>query len=525
MVAIETLDALTKEPVPCRIHIKLADGSCWRPERHETSAYTESAAPDLLLPGHFERYLNICQGADIRSIHLNHGKAELDVPPGLVTLYIARGHEYVPIVDGFEIGPHPVVKTYHLHTLIDMPAMGWYGGDPHVHLSRFEPSDDFVWLRMMEAEDLHVLNSLVYKHNGGVIQAPQYAVGKDAERYRGNRVLASGEEFRDGDLYGHMIFAGIDEVIQPISVGPLLASQENYPLFATACDEAHRQGGIVGWAHGGGVFNRLYESLPIEAALGKVDFVEVLQFNMFYGYHFWRQLLGCGVKLACTAGSDFPFGADLLAPWYLNLGLDRTYVQIEGDFSYRKWLEGLRAGRSFATNGPMIFLAVNGYPSGSEIHLETSRREVEVEARAICNYGLNHLDVLCNGGTVRRVEGKGGQREIAFSGRIQLGQSSWIAACARGEVAPQTFGGVYPWRLYAHTSPVYALLEGKPIKVASDLTSMADYVRVCRVRYSPGGWFGGGRFSDEDQLRELMANCQKAIEFYESEIPRETGRP
>jgi len=72
--------------------------------------------------------------------------------------------------------------------------------------------------------------------------------------------------------------------------------------------------------------------------------------------------------------------------------------------------------------------------------------------------------------------------------------------------------------LYAHTSPVYVLLDGKPIKVKCDMTSMADYVRICMERYLPGGYYGGGQFSNDAQIRELMANCQKAIEFFERGI-------
>lgn len=518
MLGIRITDASKNELVPCRLHIKLHNGDCWLPRDVDTSPCTETTAPDLLLASHHDRYLNVCQGADIQSVHLPHGKAELNVPPGEITVHVARGHEYVPITDRFEIGPEPVVKEYRLQRLIDMPARGWYGGDLHTHVSRFEPSDDYVWLRLMEAEDLHVLNTLIYKHDGAVVQAPQYAMGSQAERYAGDRVFVSGEEFRDGDLFGHMIFAGIERVIEPISVGPRLASQDNYPLFPTACDEAHGAGGIVGWAHGGGVFNRLYESLAVEAALGKVDFVEVIQFNMFFGYHFWRQLLNCGIKLACTGGSDFPFGFDILAPWYPNLGLDRTYAQVEGDFTHRKWVESIRAGNCFATNGPMISLTVNGRPLGSEIRLHPSDREVSVEARAVCNYPLDHLDILCNGGAVRRVEGKGGQREIAFDGRVKLDGSSWIAACARGEVAPDAYGGTHLWKLFAHTSPVYVLMDGKPIRVPTDMASMADYVRLCMEKYLPGGHYAGGQFSNDAQIQELTANCRKAIEFYESEI-------
>ena len=35
-------------------------------------------------------------------------------------------------------------------------------------------------------------------------------------------------------------------------------------------------------------------------------------------------------------------------------GSDRAYVKIEGDFSYDGWVKGLKAGRSFVTNGPIL---------------------------------------------------------------------------------------------------------------------------------------------------------------------------
>ena len=517
MLRIRVRDAAMNQRVPCRLHIKLADGSCWMPEEPREARYSETDAPDLLLPSHLDRYLNICQGADIRSVHLNHGEADLDVPPGNATIHIARGHEYVPIIEHCEIGPKPLQRDYRLERLANLPAQGWYGGDLHVHVSRFEPEDDWVWLRLMAAEDLHAADSLVYKHNGGVIQAPQYAMGEPSERCLDGRVLAGGEEFRDGNLFGHMIMAGIQEVIEPISVGQMLAGTDNYPLFATACDRAHEAGGIVGWAHGGGVFNRLNESLVVEAALGKVDFVEVIQFNSFFGYRFWRQLLNCGIRLSGTGGSDFPFGADMLAPWYPNFGLDRTVVHVNGDFSHSKWLDGIRRGKCFATNGPLLSLTVNGQPIGSEIPISTSESRVTVEARAVCNYPLEHLDILCNGAVAHRVEGQAGQHELAFEGQIVLDGSTWIAACARGEVAPETYGGVRSWNLWAHTSPVYCLTDGRPVRIASDRACMADCVRVCMVKYLGQGFCKGGRFSSDAQVQELIRNCRKAIEFYERE--------
>ena len=447
MLRIQVTDAGTGKLTPCRLHIRLADGSCWVPAQAGEPVYTETVAPDLLLPSHFDHGLHICEGADIQSVHLNHGRATLSAPPGPVEIRIAKGHEYVPVTERFRMTEQALDRSYQLERLIDMPAQGWYGGDPHVHLSRADPSDDYMWLRWMAAEDLYAVNSMVFKHHGAVEQAPQYAMGTASHCQWQGRVLASGEEFRDGDLYGHMILAGIREVVEPISVGLTLTGEDNYPVFATACDEAHRQGGVVGWAHGGGVFNRLHESLPIEAALGKVDFVEVIQFNMFFGHEIWRVLVNCGIPLACAAGSDFPFCHDLLAPWIPNFGLDRTYAHVEGEFTYDKWLQGIRTGKCFATNGPMVSLTVNGQPLGSQLRLPSSEREVDVVARAVCNYPLDHLDILVNGGTVRRVDAGGGQRDLSFHDRIRLPESAWLAACARGTVAPDAYGGVHPWQL------------------------------------------------------------------------------
>ena len=314
-----------------------------------------------------------------------------------------------------------------------------------------------------------------------------------------------------------MIAAGISEIIEPVSVGHKLGRRENYPLFASVCDWAHEQGGIAGWAHGGTVI-KLFESLPIEAALGKLDFVENIQFNMFYGCVFWYRLLNCGIKLACTGGSDFPFSAGLLAPWYPNLGLDRTYAMLDGEFTYKGWIEGIRRGRTFATNGPLLSLTVQGEPPGAELRVEGSVDEVLVEGRAVCNFGLDCVEIIRNGAVVRRVEGKGGQTEIECTERVRLGGSAWFALRARGTVSPERYGGVAPWNLYAHTSPVYVYRGNRPIRVASDLTGMADYIRMVMEIYRRRGVF-----ANDSQRQELLTNARNALAFYEDALRASAG--
>ncbi len=499
--------------IPCRLHIKQTNGDCWMPPDVLDPRYTDTDAPALLLPGHYNRYLHLCHGVDLQSMHLNTGSAVIPVPAGVLQVFLARGHEFVPVTDQFQIKANETLhRDYVLRRTFDLPSQGWYGGDMHTHFSRWQPSDDHVWARLLQAEDLHAVNNMVYKH-AGIVEAPQYAYGDAGEHHthhhEGHYVVASGEEFRDDDLYGHMIAAGIQDIIEPISVGHKLGRRENYPLFSSVCDWTHEQGGIAGWAHGGTII-KLFESLPVEAALGKLDFVENIQFNMFYGCMFWYRLLNCGIRLTCTGGSDFPFAANLLAPWYPNLGLDRTYVYLEDTFSYTHWIEGIRRGQTFATNGPLLFLTVGGKLPGSECHIAASQDRVAVEGRVVCNYGLDALEIVQNGAVVKRIEGTGGQTEIAWADTLRLDGSAWVAARARGRVESERYGGLAPWNLHAHTSPVYVLRDNAPIRVVSDLTGMADYVRMVMEVYRRQG-----QFTSDSQQHELMANCKQALAFYE----------
>jgi hypothetical protein len=124
---------------------------------------------------------------------------------------------------------------------------------------------------------------------------------------------------------------------------------------------------------------------------------------------------------------------------------------------------------------------------------------------------LDSLEIVQNGAVVKRVEGTGGQTEIACAERVTLNQSAWFAARTRGTVPPDRYGGIAPWNLHAHTSPIYVLKNNRPICVASDVTGMADYVRMIMEVYRRRG-----NFKTDAQQNELMTNFQNALAFYEN---------
>jgi len=509
---LKVQDASTGNLLPARFHIKDKAGSPYVPPSASVAA--GRAMPQVITRDVFRKNLHICQDTDIRSSHLASGEAVFPVPAGQLTIYIARGFEYVPVTRTFVAKPGE--ETYvdcKLSNTWDMASSGWYGGDMHVHFTRRGKTDDSVLAHLMAAEGLSAVNNMVYKHYGE-IQAHQRQMGHRDTHYRlshHHQVISGGEEFRDNDLYGHMIAAGIEKRIEPVSVGKEFGRRENYPLFAQVCDWTHEQGGIAGWAHGAAVV-KLHESLPVEAALHKLDFVEGIQFNSFMGFYFWYRLLNCGLTLSLTGGSDFPFGTTILAPWYINLGSDRTYVQtgVAGEFSYDAYTEGIRRGRSFATNGPLLLFEVNGRGPGEHIRVQSNTDKVRVRAHAMCPYPLDRVEIIVNGAVQHTVHGKGGPREIACETELSIPESAWMAARVRGSVEPKAYGGNAPWHLHAHTSPVYVRKGNRPIVQKADATWMADYVRFIAEVYRRFGVF-----KNEHQREALVRNMNQALAFYE----------
>jgi hypothetical protein len=64
-------------------------------------------------------------------------------------------------------------------------------------------------------------------------------------------------------------------------------------------------------------------------------------------------------------------------------GGDRVYVHVDGPLSYGGWIDGLKAGKSFVTSGPMLTFTANGEEPGTVLKLgEKPRISVKATARS-----------------------------------------------------------------------------------------------------------------------------------------------
>ena len=83
----------------------------------------------------------------------------MTLPAGRWRLAVAKGIEYVPVFEEFEIRPGETqVRKIAIERWEDMRRQGWYSGDDHVHHPRMKPEHDEFLMTWAQAEDIHVAN-------------------------------------------------------------------------------------------------------------------------------------------------------------------------------------------------------------------------------------------------------------------------------------------------------------------------------------------------------------------------------
>jgi hypothetical protein len=145
--------------------------------------------------------------------------------------------------------------------------------------------------------------------------------------------------------------------------------------------------------------------------------------------------------------------------------MNRVYVRSGAPLEHRRWLSALKAGRSFATNGPLLGLTVEGTGIGGEVQLPPGGREVAVSVRLRSNVPVDHLEVVRNGRVVVEVPLARDRHSATAVVLVPVDRSGWLLVRARADQAAYPTLDVYP---YATTSPIYLTVGGEPARSPED---------------------------------------------------------
>jgi hypothetical protein len=499
-IQLTVLDGISGAPVPARVSVAAPTGQSFAPD--DVWRYADDA---------FDRRV---RGFEYGYFH-TAGSSTLTVPPGRYSVEVSRGPEYRVSRSSVtvRVSSRSSVRLA-LERLADMPRAGWYSGDLHVHMNyggayRNSP---LRLRRQAEAEDLHVVENLIVNKEGRIPDV-DYFSGKPDRVSSPSTLIAHGQEYHTS-YWGHAGLLGLQRnLILPGYAGYVNTGAASlHPTNAAVMDVAHEQGALTGYVHPfdaypapGDSTKPLTHELPVDVALGKVDYYEALGFVDDYEAtaRVWYQLLNCGFRLPAGAGTDAMANfASLRGP----VGMNRVFVKSGGPLDHRRWLTALKQGRSFATNGPLLGFQLNGKDLGEELNLPAGGGTLTARISLRSLVPLERLEIIGNGNVVSEIPLTGDRTTISTTVALPVGKSGWYLLRARGKGPAYPVLDVYP---YGITSPIYVTVGEQPIRSRTD----AEYFIAWLDRLEAGAEASDSWNSEEEKLAALETIRRAREEF------------
>jgi TolB protein len=445
-LTIRVLDE-NNQPSPTRVFVTGEDRRAYSPEdawMHADDSFVRSERP-------FEA-------------HYFHsaGVSRLTVPAGTVDVGVMKGFEYGFEQQSIKISAAKDVEvTVHLHPLkIPKDAdRHWVSGDVHVHMNyggSYRNTPNHL-VAQATAENLPIVEDLIVNKERRFPDI-KYFSGHADPASTATTLLFHSQEYHTS-YWGHLGLLNLtSNILLPGYAGyPGTAAASLFPSNANIADLAHEQHALVGYVHpydsvpDPSKDESVNHELPVDLALGKVDYIEALGFSDHKATaQVWYRLLNCGFHLPAAAGTDAMANfASLRGP----VGLNRVYANVPvGPLKIENWLDAVKRGKTFATNGPLLGLKLNGKEVGDTLQLPAGKSEVKFTAWLRSFVPISHLELICNGKVARELkinpDGKSADAEVTISGL----HSGWCLLRASSDKATYPLLDLYP---YATTSPIY----------------------------------------------------------------------
>ncbi len=496
---ITVVDGVTGQITPARVSITGADGRSYGPDdawRHADDGFDRRERSFEY--GYFHTM----------------GASRVPVPVGRVELEVSRGPEYKVWRRSIEVPQEPKPVRVVLQRVVNLPASGWYSGDLHVHMNyggayRNTPRR---LARQARAEDLHLVENLIVNKEGRIPDLG-YFTGKPDPVSTRETIILHDQEYHTS-YWGHIGLLGLrSNVLLPAYAAYVnTAAASLFPTNAAVMDFAREQGAVTGYVHPFDAHpdpadssKPLTHELPVDVALGKVDYYEALGFVDDYmaTAQVWYRLLNCGFRLPAGAGTDAMANfASLRGP----VGMNRVFVRSGRPLEYRRWLSALKAGRSFATNGPLLQFSLGKKSLGEEVQLPPGGGELVARITLHSIVPVDHLEVVRNGKVVAELLLAGDRTRTVTSLRIPVRESGWYLLRARGDKAAYPVLDVYP---YATTSPIYVIVGGRPIRSHPDAEYFLAWIdRLEKAAAASDSW------NSEGEKTSAIATIRQAREEF-----------
>jgi hypothetical protein len=446
------------------------------------------------------------------------------VPPGKYLIEFDRGPEYITQKREIVVGSRDQrFLELQLKRWINPVEHGWYPGDHHVHAagcSHYNTPTEGVrpadMAPQVRGEGLSFADILTWGpcwyHQKEFFRGSidPVSTAKSVLRYD---VEISGFP---SSYWGHLVLLQLQGQDFPGTKRIEDWPTWNLPILRWA----KKQGAVAGFAHIGHGLTVSSNKVPnllipefndnganeflIDLAHGAVDFLSACDTPAPAELNLWYHTLNCGFNTPVAGETDFPC-------LFEKVGVGRSYVYLPeppiGDAGYRAWIAGLRAGRSYVSDGRshVLSLEVNGRKlSDGNHHLQLTgagtlslracvaaylpERPTKVEQgiRAKepddspfwhierCRIGDSRqvsAEIILNGEPIasRKINADG--KPVWFETEVGVKQSSWLAI----RVLPSS-----------HSNPISISVGNKPLRASRDSAQWCiDCIEAAWKRLGP----------------------------------------
>ncbi len=489
-VKVQIRDADTNTLLPGRIYTRAEDGKTYVP----SDAYHRQGR----LSEHF--------------FH-TAGAFTLEVPAGNIVLEAMHGFEYHPAASTAVVVPGDTTNvTLTLHPMIDLASRGWFSGSNHVHMNYggnlHNTPENLVY--MAAAEDLHVIGELIANKDNRILDY-QYFTGELHPLSDEDHLLYFNEEYRP-PFYGHVSFINLTEhLISPFTTGyEGTAIESLYPSNTQMFTLAREQGALGAYVHPyWGSEDPLETDLgvakafPVDLALGTIDYHELVSGANWAAYLVWHHALNNGFRIPAVGGEDSISNLHRTAI----VGQMRAYAYLGDGLSWDGWLDAIRGGRLFVTNGPLLELSVNDQMIGATVPLPPEGGTVRIKGTVQSIAPLDSAALVVGGETLDLGLDRSADFPFTFERDLEITRSTWITLQAHANGAIHPLDDVFQ---QATTNPIWVTVGDRPVRSA---TSAAYFIRwidkLTAMAEAHPGW------RSEREKEHVLGEFREARRVYE----------
>ncbi|MHC4442443.1 MAG: CehA/McbA family metallohydrolase [Planctomycetota bacterium] len=496
-------------PLPCRAWIEIPDIQRRYYRSQTKSCITYDRDRSFSCDGHFV----------------------VEVPANRIVIHVERGKEYFPVDQKAVVHENKTTEVdITLKRWVNMVDEGWYSMDIHCHFGHDAPK---VLKQTALADDVNMepilsiwhhrqteppKSKMKWKYETSIYADPTHLItfrNQEIERI-------SGAAF---ESVGALLMMGLNQPVQPsdkitnypCDVSLSMIAKKDSPDCLIDADKPNWGENVIGMALG--LFdsvqlchNHYHRSITMPLGWGmadasleeeKKDWGDENDDTLFHITNsMYYRFLNCGFILHATGGSA-------MGVMRVPLGYNRTYAKLDGPLTEANYINAVKAGRTFATSGPILIMTANGLDVGSTIKYSSKNGDpIKIKAQLRSIQQIDSLELIHNGRVVKKIELTGQEPSPVLNKTVELPlkprRSGWVAARA-------IFKSPDKCLRQAHTSPIYIVLDGKPTASKGDALYMIRWIdKILEVSKKPG------RYDSDEQRNEVQSIFNQARSVYQN---------